>query len=306
MSAETNYTYIGSMWVALTRILYSYDESGRYSEIRIQKWINSEWVDDRIQMNYVYDELGRQLEYQMIYFRNNAWTDPTTESSYYNADGLLERREAVYFNGNTDYEVIYTYDGSKLLSESYSRYPSGNGWFNWWLVDYEYNYCGLRLALVRYNGSGTEWIPSTRTVNYTYFKPDLCPDKKVPVCHNGNTVMVKKTVVQTRLNHGDCLGECPDGKGSQQVIKKSERTVQPEIPFTIYPNPATDQITIASNGYDDKISKVELTDMNGTILRSETINDDGNIVIPRNDLITGQYLLRIYGDQVYSMIVIFN
>jgi len=41
-------------------------------------------------------------------------------------------------------------------------------------------------------------------------------------------------------------------------------------------------------------------------LRSETINDDGNIVIPRNDLITGQYLLRIYGDQVYSMIVIFN
>lgn len=306
MSTETSYLFSGNIWVTLTRNLYSYDELGRYSEIHIQKWINSDWVDDRIQMNYVYDEFSRQLKFQAIYFRNNTWTDPTTENSYYNADGLLERREAVYFNGNTDYEVIYTYDGSELLAEAYSHYPSGSGWINWWLVDYDYNPCGLRLEQVRYTGNGTEWVPSARVVSFTYFKPDLCPDKKVPVCRDGSTVIVKKTVVQNRLNHGDCLGPCPEGKGSNSPAKKSAKTEQSEIPFTIYPNPATDRITVVRNGYDENISKVELTDMNGRTLRSEVVSDDGDIVIPRNGLISGQYLVRVYGDQVYSMIVIFN
>lgn len=305
MSAETSYAFSGNTWVTLTRNLYSYDQLGRYSEIRIQKWINSDWADDRIQMNYVYDEFGRQMKYQAIYFRNNTWTDPTTEYSYYNADGLLERREAIYYNGNTDYEVIYTYDGSQLLTEAYSHYPSGSGWINWWLVDYEYNPCGLRLVQIRFNGSGTEWIPSARVVSFTYFKPDLCPDKKVPVCRDGNTVMVKKTVVQNRLDHGDCLGPCPDSKGSAAVKMKSAGT-GPALPFTIYPNPATNQITVVRNGYDKSISRVELTDMNGNTMRSEFVSDDGDIVILRGGLMSGQYIVRIYGDQVYSMIVIFN
>lgn len=302
VESETNYAF-NNGWVLLTRLLYSYDEFGRYSEIRIQKWTNSQWADDRIQMNYVYDEAGRQLEYQSVYYRNNTWTDPTTEYSYYNSDGLLIRREAIYYTGSTDYQVIYTYEAFDLLSEASAQYPSGTGgWLNWWLVDYGYNPCGLKISQVRSNGSGTEWIPTTKTINYTYFKPDLCPEKKVPVCHNGVTISVKKTVVQTRLNHGDCIGACP---GDESPLK-NDVVLKSYSPFTIYPNPATDKITVARNGNDDRISKVEIMDLNGNILRSANFNNNGELTIFRNGLMSGQYLLRIYGDQTYNMIVVFK
>lgn len=305
LSSATNYAY-NNGWLPSIRNLYSYDSQSRISEIRVQKISGTDWVDDRLQLNYVYDAQGKVTEFQMIYWRNDQWTLPTTDHSYYDSNNKLIRREATYSTGITDYQIIYTYDLFNLLSEMYAQYPSSGSWNNLWKTDYQYNPCGLKISQVQYAGSGSSWIPNTLTVNYTYFKPDLCPEKKLPMCHNGKTIIVKKTVVQNRLDHGDCLGPCADGKGSIAVKMKSGVTEQPAVPFTIYPVPATDHITVARNGYDSNISKVELIDMYGHILRSEIVSDDGEVVIPRNGLISGQYLVRIHGDQVYSMIIIFN
>jgi hypothetical protein len=79
-----------------------------------------------------------------------------------------------------------------------------------------------------------------------------------------------------------------------------------QIPFTVYPNPATDRITVVRNGYDAEISKVDILDMNGNLLRSETVSDSGEVIIERGGLISGQYIVRIYGEQVYNLIVVFN
>ena len=114
-----NYVYSNSS-VAMYRNLYYYNSLGQYTEIHIQKQVNSEWVDDRIQMNYIYNGQGRQTQFQMIYWRNGAWTLPTTDYSFFNENGQLVRREAIRPTGVTDYQVIYNYNEIDQLSESYA------------------------------------------------------------------------------------------------------------------------------------------------------------------------------------------
>jgi hypothetical protein len=301
----TNYSF-NNGWTALTRNVIFYDLQERVSEIWIQKQINGTWSDDRKQMNYVYDDDDRQLEFQSIYWRNNAWTLPSTDYSFYDEQGKLIKREAFYLDGHMDYQVICTYNESVLLSEMYAQYPSGTGWLNWWLVNYQYDNCGFKISQVQYAGSGTVWLPNTKVVNYSYFKPELYPYPNVPVCHNGNTMYVIKKVLKRHLAHGDCLGTCPETKKSQADQKGVTNDIPSKVPFTVYPNPASDRITVVRNGYDTGISKVDIMDINGNLLRIETISDSGEVTIERGGLISGQYILRIHGEQIYNLIVVFK
>lgn len=305
VSIEVNYNYDNG-WVLSTRNTYYYDAQNRVSEIRIQKWSNSAWADDRIQKNYVYDEFDRQVEFQMIYWRFNAWTSSTTDYSYYTPEGRIIRREGIYPTGATDYQMIYTYDQSDLLSETYTQYPSSTGWTNWWLASYQYDPCGFKIAQVRYAGSGSNWIPQTKVVNFSYFKPDLFPELKAPMCHDGYTLLVKKTLVQVHLDHGDCLGGCPAKSALADKGADDNSTKNNDVPFTVFPNPASDRITVAPHGNDHVISRVELLDWNGNILKVVDRPDIGEITIFREGLISGQYILRIHGDRVFNMVVVFN
>jgi hypothetical protein len=302
---EVNYYFDGA-WKESTRNVYYYDGQNRVSEIHIQKWINSAWVDDRIQSNYIYDEYGRQTEFQASYWRNNAWTSPTTDYSYYDQEGNLIRRVAIYFTGGTDYRIIYTYNQSDVLAEAYSQYPGVTGWQNWWLVNYQYDDCRFKISQVQYTGSGTEWLPGTKVVNYSYFRPELYPYPNVPVCHNGMTMYVIKKVLKRHLAHGDCLGSCFETKKSLSDPKGVTTGTPSQIPFTVYPNPASERITVVRNGYDAEIFKVDIMDMNGNLLRSQTVSDSGEVTIERGRLISGQYIVRIHGEQIYNLIVVFN
>lgn len=267
----TSYSF-NNGWTALTRNVIFYDLQKRITEIWIQKMVTGIWTDDRIQKNYVYDGFGRLLEFQTIYWRSNAWTQPSMDYSFYDEQGKLIRREAFNPNGSIDYQVICNYDGVNLLSEMYSQYPTVTGWQNWWLVNYQYDECGFKISQVQYAGSGTEWQPNTKVVNYSYFKPDLYPDPKVPVCHFGSTLYVIKKVLKRHLSHGDCLGTCPETKKSQSDQKDVTKGAPSQVPFTVYPNPASDRISILQNGFDNEVSKIDILDMSGNLLRSKTVS----------------------------------
>lgn len=188
----------------------------------------------------------------------------------------------------------------------YAQYPSGTGWQKWWLVNYQYDGCGFKISQVQYAGSGTEWVPNTKVVNYSYFKPELYPYPNVPVCHNGNTMYVIKKVLKRHLAHGDCLGSCPETKGSNSDLKGAATEKLSTVPFTIYPNPASERITVLRNGYDHGIWKVDILDFTGNLLRSETVSDSGEVTIERGGLVSGQYIVRIQGEQIYNLVVVFK
>lgn len=305
LATEVNY-YFSNGWKESTRNVYYYDHQGRVSEIHIQKLTLSAWVDDRIQRNYIYDGNGNQAQFEMIYWRNNTWTLPTTDYSYYNEEGNLIRREAIYPTGATDYQIIYSYDQVDLLAEVYSQYPSGTGWQNWWLINYQYSVCGLKTSQVHYTGSGSEWNPGTKVESFSSFKPNLCPEEFIPVCHNGTTIYMRPKVVKRHLSHGDCIGVCPDNTKKSAETDELTNSEPDNVPFVIYPNPATDKINIIQKNTGKSISKLTLTDMKGNIIKSIDNPGDCNIAIDRGRLMSGQYVLTIYTQEIYSLIVVFN
>ncbi len=67
------------------------------------------------------------------------------------------------------------------------------------------------------------------------------------------------------------------------------------IDFSVYPNPANDLVTI-SNTTNAIISNVEMTDLNGRIVKNTSLNaTEGQINI--SDLSSGVYLMKVSSDQ---------
>lgn len=65
--------------------------------------------------------------------------------------------------------------------------------------------------------------------------------------------------------------------------------------FSVYPNPAMNVINF-SNTTDAVVSSIEMTDMNGRIVKSEKVNaTEGQISV--SDLTTGMYMMKITTDQ---------
>jgi hypothetical protein len=298
----TNYSF-NNGWTALTRNVIFYDLQQRVSEIWIQKRINGAWSPDRKQMSYVYDDNNRQLEFQSIYWRNNAWTLPSFDYSYYDEQGKLIRREAFNPNGSVDYQVICNYDRTNLLSEMYSQYPTGTGWQNWWLVNYQYDGCGFKISQVQYAGSGTEWIPGTKTVIYSSFRPELYPEKKIPVCHKGHTIIVSNNALNAHLAHGDCPGECLNEKGRNDRRLNTDEAVNKTFPFVIYPNPATEKVNIRLTDTECPVFRIELLDFNGRMIRSFNPGNQAEFTLDLTGLKSGNYVLRVTSDMIYSTVI---
>jgi hypothetical protein len=85
-----------------------------------------------------------------------------------------------------------------------------------------------------------------------------------------------------------------DGTTFQLVVKQEAAvgiTAIPEEEFSVYPNPAHDQINIES--VEHFLSKVEIIDMLGKVVYSANINGDNSLIIPVSQLDNAMYLLRM-------------
>lgn len=85
-----------------------------------------------------------------------------------------------------------------------------------------------------------------------------------------------------------------DGSTFQVIVKQASATgisVIPENEFSVYPNPAHDQINIES--VEHFISKVEIIDMLGKVVYSENFNGYNSLIIPVSHLNDAMYLMRL-------------
>jgi hypothetical protein len=293
------------IWVQSQHQSFIYDSYGLLSERVVTKWDGTQWQNLN-RFNYTYNINNQLLRYDRAVWRNDSWTDFSVDSLFYNIDNLLfERSARLLSSGDYLTRILYDYDQlGKASYQTRQNYLNGN-WVNASRVSYLYDPCGNQ------NGTITEsWIEGAwRNVskNVIFLDYIVNPDvKKVPICFNGITIYIKKTVIDSYLRRGACLGECLSSKNGKET-KGEEAQQQPlKAPFTVYPVPATDKITISQTESDFIISRVELIDWSGNTLKVINQPDNGDITIYRAGLKSGQYIVRVYSDQVFSIVVVFN
>ena len=303
LSIETYYSW-NEKWIHSSRNLISYDDNHNYSEIVVQTYGTNNWVNLVLQKYTKYNITGSLAEFQMFEWNYTDWVYHLTDYWFYNERGQLIKRLAFLTDSIPYYQILYKYDKNGLRTKMYAQFASGNSWNNSWLQDFQYNECGIQTVEIDYYGSGTDWFPENKTVTSTSFDLKTFPDKKIPVCHNGHTIYISKNSLKAHLGHGDCIGECASEKDSdKQECTDKEKPKKP--PFTVYPNPAKEKITIKFDKDEcTESKKVELTDFYGKILRSYNIKDNNDLTIYKISLHSGKYYIRVTGKEVFSTVVI--
>ena len=89
-----------------------------------------------------------------------------------------------------------------------------------------------------------------------------------------------------------------DGTTLQLVVKQEAGTgvtVIPEEQFSVYPNPAHNEINIESA--EHFISKVEIIDMLGKVVYSYDCNGANSLTLPVSQLDNAMYLMRLTTDR---------
>ena len=298
-------SWISGEWKNTRRDLYLQDEIGLTIETLIQAPVNGEWQSGTRYTDYLY-EGSRLSKYTCQYWRNNQWTDIYYDTWYYNLDNILTERLQIWINNTPLNRFIY------LLNENNQRqslilYNWGkNKWVENYRRLYEYNSCGTTTSVIYQVYKNGAWVNSSRQEYFYFLNPgEKIPGQRIPVCHNGITIYVSLSAVDSHLEHGDCIGECLSVR--KHAFGKPENLYSDTPPFTLYPNPAKESVAVRlDQSITGEMNRIELTDIYGKLLKSINTKDNPEVIIPRGDLLSGQYYIRITGNKVYSQVLIFD
>lgn len=331
---HTRLTFINGMDRKLIRASdYYYDSNGNRDLELHFFWGDNTW-NDYIRTESEFDENNRKISETRTILRQGTWT----LSAYYYFEypendvikihyqvkdeegNLFDKRvtEQVF----RDKKLVETriYDGiSGSLIELNYYYYNENGKIAEFIILTPDKMTGLmkefRRRLYYYDEfmllrkvlfeemKNNEWEQFSR---YEYFYT-LDHARKVMVCHNGHNICISVSALKAHLAHGDQLGSCKASDNNESPNKKTDETYSITNRFIIYPNPASDMVTIRFNKpLNHGFEKVELTDSYGRILKTSVVKQASEVTFYRAGLQSGNYLLRFTGRETISAAIIFE
>lgn len=291
----------GSMVQSQHEVFY-YDAYNLLTERLVTKWIGGNWQNLNW-FRYIYDDKGRLLVYDRDFWTAGGWVDFSADSLFYDESSRLFKRSA-WSIPNDKYitRSFYTYNPfGKRIYQIRQDYINDK-WVNIRRTNYQYNNCGTQTGTVTGKWTNGAWQNDSKTTVFYHYT--LADDrKKIPVCHQGHTITVLGETLALHLGHGDCLGSCI-GDNSIPVTKSADTGLtNKSVPFIVYPNPATDRVTIKMKETDCPVSSIELIDFSGRVIRSVSPGDQIETTIYLTNLRSGNYILRVTSNMIYSTII---
>lgn len=280
-------------WVDLTRLTIAYDAAGRIFMESVEKNQSGSWAD-YVKRTYGYDGLGRKLSMLQERSIGGVWANDLRTTYTYIANVITVVTE--YSDDGNPWEIggrfTFTCDqyGNylELLMESWEN----NQWLNGAKVEYTNDAEGNILSEWGYNPFGNGWVSDSRKI-YTYDS-------------NGNAITGKTEQYSA--------GAWQPDMATSYIYQKKEYILILNIPvyryeatyrgfplgmeekralsFSIYPNPATDFVTIDGLKNNNETPVVCLTDNLGKQVRTLTPDQD-QIQIDISGLESGLYLLSV-------------
>ena len=290
-------------WINSQNQVFYYDGDNVLTERVVTKWSGNQWQNLN-RFTYLYDESNRLSVYNREFWRISTWTDFSADSLFYDEAGFLTERSArLKSTGQYVTRTLYYYDLSGFKSYQVRQDFLNNEWTNVSRTRYFYNRCGTQMMSETEKWLAGSWQPDA--TSSVFYGLALAPgERKVPVCHNGQTIYVLVKSLNVHLAHRDCIGECVTSGPIIQPQTVPAVNKSKSLPFIVYPNPAEETVNISMIDNECPVTRVELLDFNGMIIRSVSPGNQGAITIDMNSLKSGKYIIRLTSDTVYSTIVV--
>ncbi|MBK7370882.1 MAG: T9SS type A sorting domain-containing protein [Saprospiraceae bacterium] len=124
-------------------------------------------------------------------------------------------------------------------------------------------------------------------------------NKKVLVCHKGNTLCVDYSALAGHLNHGDYIGPCGNANCVNGInslnnqLTRSDILGNKELEITTFPNPSTNEFQLSINKVinTEKVS-VKVTDVQGRQLYLQQ-GSSNRVFRFGSDFVAGIYVLEV-------------
>jgi hypothetical protein len=153
-------------WIDSTRLLTSYDGTGRSLISTTQDWKDTGWQNME-KATYTYDDIDMTIEVVWQYWRDNSgwdWVDTLRTTSVL-TDGLLSTVATEKWDGLewvSVQKITYTYNASNILTQILGQTWSGTAWVNNDLATITYNALVQDTSDLAQTWTGS-WTNSTRT-----------------------------------------------------------------------------------------------------------------------------------------------
>lgn len=118
-----------------------------------------------------------------------------------------------------------------------------------------------------------------------------CGNNKILVCHNGSTKCINKNALAAHFNHGDKIGPCIGCNGRPGGNRDAETTFAEELEMEIFPNPASDEVSIHLDGLDTKAVLTIYDPLGKTVWTGSLSEDQTEINL---DLSDGRFGTGVY------------
>lgn len=291
LSAYEVSQWADSLWIPATRYSYFYSGKNEDSQL-VQGWNGTDWINKSLDTLYIYDSNDLLQQSENLRWKKGAWIPDHTVYYEYGHNGKLSLKYSTSPEGSYLSQVIYNYDAFDRLIEMYARFFRNGEWQNGWRRTYFYDACGNLKVVERQSWVNGSWLNTTMSeyLKRLHYNTDR---GKVLICHKGHTIYVSVHAVEAHLRHGDCLGCC---QGNDCNAEPGFYPHETKAAYTIYPNPARERVTIAATDPDVRIKRIDIINMNGSLVGSFGGNDASEIIVERGNIRPGNYLLRITGD----------
>ena len=297
--------YSNGLWINVKKYSHIFDEEGRAQSQIVIDWKNGELVYNRKQ-DYYYDETGK-IDHLIYHGWNGSeWNETATEYYFYNEDGLMTGSESYDMNGirinRCTYELNDYNKRIRLLVEGWGN----EGWYSGYQDLNSYDKCGDASSSLRQVYRNNDLVNQSNVEYYWKSNLDVFgPNQLVAVCHKGHTLYVSKNAVKAHLAHGDCLGKCLETE-DRRSAETSRIDHQRDMGLQVWPNPATDRVSVKLKNNECTISRIEIVDIFGNKVKVINTTGENEVTINRDNLHSGSYVMRVIADQTYSVIIIFK
>jgi len=293
-------------WGPDTKYSYTYTSAGKASQ-RILRWNGTEWNATKLDTLFQYDINGLLIQSENYRWKDNEWLKDHTIYYEYSPTGKLTRKYSISEAGVYLSQVLYSYDSYDRLSEMLAQFYNDGRWDNGWRKLYSYDKCSVLKTMVRQEWGDGNWGNTLMSeFEHTLFWGGQT-NGKVNICHNGHSITVPVNVLEIFLLQGDCIGICEGEllQGAEDNPDGQDGTEMNDV-YSVFPNPASEQVTVISASGLTLINRVDLISVKGELMRSFRYDNIPEVTIYVGDLKPGRYYVVISGDIAWSSSLIVN
>lgn len=316
LTTELTKDWSGFKYYNTEKTDYTYDAQGNILEILDQHWnyYKGKWLNEE-RRSYTYNPSGNLVEYVQQYWDGSAskWLNSSRFRYTYDNNIRSSRIEEDWDDQSFQWDfyekIEYGYNNKGQRNETIFLIEYGDSLNPKLRISYEYNAAG---NLLTWKSQEWNWnedsLKYKRKETYTY-DGALLKERTFYKWNNKNQQLIKDShYVFTRNNYGQCtIAEMEKWDGNKWISQPeafkynfyyeeysptSTQEVLSKADFTVYPNPATQQITLSIK--EMTINQVRITNIAGqTVYSNKTPLNAVEVTIPVGQLSPWVYFVQV-------------